>query len=320
MTFTTPALIDGPIDAPTGQPASHRVEASLVHAVVGFGRFGRTHARKLAGLPGFCLRAAVDRSPVVGAGAELAALPLLSHVDDLPPDIASATVATSDEAHAEVALALMRRGCHVLVEKPLCIDPRDGALMIGTARQCGVTLSTGHIERFNPVFDDVMLARLRHAAADHGRSDSHSTHPFLRFRRYSTRDAAAADSILDLMVHDIDLLAWLCAVPTDAPLRVIARKVGVRGVSARVQLGGLVADLESGYDSAPPQTRLQVDDAGRELTLDLRGGGRRPAPCDDALAQQYQDFRRAVHGQGRRIASGADGLAAVTRALQVLRA
>ncbi|MDN8613096.1 Gfo/Idh/MocA family protein [Variovorax ginsengisoli] len=316
MTFSTPAFTDGPIDAPTGQPPSGRVEADLLHAVVGLGRFGRTHARKLAGLPGFCLRAAVDCSPAAGADAELATLPLLSHVDELPSDIASATVVTSDAAHAKVALALMRRGCHVLVEKPLCIEPRDGALMIGTARQCGVTLSTGHIERFNPVFDDVMLARLRHAAADHG----HSPHPFLRFRRFSTRNATAADSILDLMVHDLDLLAWLCAVPTDAPLRVLARKVGVRSVSARVQLGGLVADLESGYDSASPQTRLQIDEAGRELTLDLREGERCLVAGDDALAQQYQDFRRAIHGQGRRIASGAEGLAAVTRALQVLRA
>ena len=314
MTFTTPALVDGPIDAPDAQPAAHRVEDDLIHAVVGLGRFGRTHARKLAGLPGFCLRAAVDRSPA--AGAEMAPLPLLSQVDELPPDVASATVATSDAAHAEVALALMRRGCHVLVEKPLCIDPRDGGLMIGTARQCGVTLCTGHIERFNPVFDEAMLARLRHAATGH----RHASRPFLHFRRYSARDAAATDSILDLMVHDIDLLAWLCAVPTDAPLRVIARKVGFRSVRARVQLGGLVADLESGYDGAPPQARLQVDDAGRELSIDLRGGGRRAAPGDDALAQQYQDFARAIRGQRRRIASGADGLAAVTRALQVLRA
>jgi len=314
MTFTTPALVDGPIDAPDAPPAADRVEDDLIHAVVGLGRFGRTHARKLAGLPGFCLRATVDCSPA--AGAELAPLPLLSHVDELPPDVASATVATSDAAHAEVALALMRRGCHVLVEKPLCIDPRDGGLMIGTARQCGVTLCTGHIERFNPVFDEAMLARLRHAATGH----RHASRPFLRFRRYSARDAAAADSILDLMVHDIDLLAWLGAVPTDAPLRVIARKVGVRSVRARVQLGGLVADLESGYDVAPPQARLQVDEAGRELSLDLRGGGRRAVPGDDALTQQYQDFGRAIRGQRRRIASGADGLAAVTRALQVLRA
>jgi len=318
MTATTPALIDKPIDASTGRPTPLCVEAELIHAVVGLGRFGLTHARKLASLPGFFLRAAVDRSPAVAASAELAALQLLSHVDELPPDVASATVATSDEAHAEVALTLMRRGCHVLVEKPLCLDPRDGALMIRTARRCGVTLSTGHIERFNPVFDDIVLARLRHAAAES--VCSHGARPFMRFRRYSTRDATAAESVLDLMVHDIDLLAWLCAIPTDAPLRVIARKVGVRSVSARVQLGGLVADLESGYDIASPQAQLHVDEAGRELMLDLRSAGRRPDSGDDAMALQYQDFRRAIHGQGRRIASGADGLAAVTRAVQVLRA
>jgi len=316
MTFTTPAIDDALIARPVDPTVAPPAEAALVHAVVGLGRFGSTHARKLAGLPGFRLRAMVDRSSAARPGAELAALPLLASVDDLPPDIESATVATSDEAHAEVALALMRRGCHVLVEKPLCIDRSDGELMVRTALQCGVTLSTGHIERFNPAFDDSVLRRLRHAVANHRRS----AQPILRFRRYSSRDATARDSVLDLMVHDIDLFAWLCAIPVDVPLEVIARRIGARSVHVRVRLGDLLADLESGYDGMPANAQLQVCIAGRQQVLNLRSN----APCtvagDDALARQYRDFRRAIRGEGSRIASGVDGLVAVTRACQVLHA
>jgi predicted dehydrogenase len=316
MTFTTPAIDDAPIAGSADPAIDLPVEAALSHAVVGLGRFGSTHARKLAGLPGFRLRAVVDRSPTVCSGVELAALPLLCSVDDLPPDIESATVATSDEAHAEVALALMRRGCHVLVEKPLCIDQDDGALMIRTARQCGVTLSTGHIERFNPALDDSVLRRLRHAAVEH----RHGAQPILRFRRYSSRDATARDSVLDLMVHDIDLFAWLCAIPVDAPLEVITRHIGARSVHARVRLGDLVADLESGYAGMLASAEVQVCIAGHQQVLDLRSNALHMAAGDDALARQYQDFRRAIRGEGKRIASGVDGLVAVTRACQVLHA
>ncbi|MET3444465.1 putative dehydrogenase [Variovorax paradoxus] len=319
MSFTTSATDNGlaaycgdEVEAEAALPS-----AALAHAVVGLGRFGSTHARKLGSLPGFRLCAVVDSSPAARPVADLAALPLLSGIGELPPDIESATVATSDGTHAELAMALMRRGCHVLVEKPLCIDRQDGALMLRTAQECGVILSTGHIERFNPAFNAAELAWIRHAARRH----QHSAHPFLRFRRFSCRESSALDSVLDLMVHDLDLLAWLCAIPVDAPLQVISRQIDARSARVRVRLGGLVAELESGYGSMPPAARLQVCNSGRQHVLDLRkphravaGGG------GDALARQYQDFRRAVQGNRTRIASGADGLAAVTRASQVLHA
>lgn len=292
------------------------VGADLPHAVVGLGRFGSTHARKLGGLPGFQLCAVVDRSPAARPAADLAALPLLSDVDDLPPGIASATVATNDGTHAEVAMALMRRGCHVLVEKPLCIDRLDGAQMLRTAQRCGVVLSTGHIERFNAAFDAASLSWIRRAALLH----RGSTHPFLRFRRFSCREASAVDSVLDLMVHDLDLLAWLCDIPADAQLHLIGRQIGARSVRARVRLGGLVAELESGYGSMLPTARLQVCSSGRQHVLDLRKPHSTKEGDDDALARQYRDFRRAVQGSGGRIASGIDGLAAVVRASQVLHA
>ena len=317
MSFTTFASDDSAtaIVADAAAPLALD-DATLVHAVVGLGRFGCVHARKLLALEGFQLGALVDCSSSARIADELAMLPLMSSLDELPPGIESATIAASDDAHAGLALSLMRRGCHVLVEKPLCVDRHDGPLMIRTALQCGVTLATGHIERFNPVFDPTMLDRLRHAAARHRQG----SRPFMRFRRYSTRAAAAVDSVLDLMVHDLDLFAWLCAVPPEAPMEVLERHVGERNVRARVRLGTLVADLESGYGNTA-SARLQLFEGGREHLLDLRADARSsPQANDDALARQYQGFRHAIMGRPSRIASGADGLAAVTRACQVLRA
>lgn len=320
MPFTTPAIDDESTVTFADPTAPLPPDAPLAHAVVGLGRFGCVHARKLLALNGFHLRALIDCASSARAAGELAALPLLSSLDDMPPGIVSATVATSDDAHAEVAMALMQRGCHVLVEKPLCTDRHDGALMIRTARQCGVTLSTGHIERFNPVFDEALLGRLRNAAATH--REGRGQRLFMRFRRYSSRIATARDSVLDLMVHDLDLFAWLCAIPAEAPLELLAWHVDAHGVRARVRLDALVAEFESGYGSLPASARLQVCDGHREQWLDLRGSAHPTAATagDDALARQYQGFRRAILGQPSRIASGADGLAAVTRACQILHA
>lgn len=321
MSFTTLASDDGTalIAEATADPSFPiPAEVPLAHVVVGLGRFGRVHARKLLALRGFHLRALVDCSPSARTDDEFAALPLLSGLDDLPPGIASATIATSDNAHAETALALIRRGCHVLVEKPLCIDRHDGALMIRTALQCGVTLSTGHIERFNPAFDTAMLDQLRDAAASHGQGQRRHR-PFMRFRRYSTRVATARNSVLDLMVHDIDLFAWLCAIPLETPLEVLARHIGEQSVRARVRLGALIAEFESGYGNMPASARLHVCLGHHEQLLDLRRSTA-TVTGDDALARQYQGFRRAILGRSSRVASGADGLAAVTRACQVLHA
>lgn len=296
--------------------ASDLAPAVLAHAVVGLGRFGSTHARKLAGLPGFQLRAMVDPSASLPQDPALGSLPLLRHVGELPTDIASATVATSDAAHAGVAIELMARGCHVLVEKPLCLTAADGMRMVQAARHQGVTLCTGHIERFNPLLHDARRAALREAARrHHGKPD-----PFLHCRRSSSRQGAATDSVLDLMVHDLDLMAWLCGIAHDAPLTLIDRRVSATVVCARVQIGGLVAVFESGCGAATPEATMQVQTGSGPLALDLRGPEARRHTGMDPLCRQYLAFGRAIRGDTSAIATGADGLAAVVRARQILDA
>lgn len=303
-------------DVAASTTASGLLPAVLAHAVVGLGRFGSIHARKLSGLPGFHLRAMVDPSAKCPQDPFLGSLPLLRHIDELPADIASATIATSDTAHAGVAIELMARGCHVLVEKPLCLTAADGLRVVQAARRHGVTLCTGHIERFNPLLHDARRAALRDAARRHrGKPD-----PFLHFRRSSSRQGAAPDSVLDLMVHDLDLMAWLCAIPIGAPLELIDRRVSESVVRARVQIGGLVAVFESAFGATVPEAVMLVQTEGGPLALDLRcpKAGRHAGM--DPLCRQYVAFSRAIRGEPSTIATGDDGLAAVVRACQILDA
>jgi UDP-N-acetylglucosamine 3-dehydrogenase len=320
---SSPLFFDDDLAMPTGNAAvaaTHLAAgvapAALVHAVVGLGRFGSTHARKLAALPGFHLRAMVDPFAALPLDPSLGSLPLLRHVDELPLDITSATVATSDAAHADVSLALMARGCHVLVEKPLCLTVADGMRMLQAARQKGVTLCTGHIERFNPLLHDGCRAMLREAARHHqGKRD-----PFLHFRRSSSRPGAATDSVLDLMVHDLDLMAWLCGISNGAPLELIDRQVSATTVRARVQIGGWVAVFESGLGATVPEAVMQAQTEDGPLALDLRCPEARRHLGMDPLCRQYVAFSRAIRGKSSAIATGDDGLAAVERACRILEA
>lgn len=300
-----------PLASASGAPAI------LAHAVVGLGRFGSTHARKLAALPGFSLRAAVDPHPDAAVPPDLAALPLLRRLPELPADIDSATVATSDAAHAEVAVALMARGCHVLVEKPMCLAPADGVRMLAAAAQHERHLYVGHVERFNPAFDGTTLTALRNAL----RRTPAGGEPLLRFERASCRQGPPLDCVLDLMVHDLDLMAWLCAIPVEEPLELLDRHLDRDGVHARIRLGGREAQLNASYGAAAPMARMALRTHDGWRLLDLRG----PTPCqrpsaDDALSRQYMALRLAVHGEPARIATGREGLAAVLRARQILLA
>ena len=232
----------------------------------------------------------------------------------MPAGIGAAVVAASDEAHARVAIALLRRGCHVLVEKPLATDAADARAMIQAAAQHGVKLCTGHIERFNPALDAMRLATLRRLARGH-RGECGG---FVGFRRFSCRKDEPLASVLDLMVHDLDLLAWICELPPEAPLELLSRHVGPNSVQVRVRVGGLQAELESGFGAAASIAQLHVRAGAEQQQLDLRDPARRWVTGEDALTRQYRAFRRYIEGGASCIATGADGLAAVVRARRVL--
>lgn len=141
----------------------------------------------------------------------------------------AAIVATPTVSHAEIAVDLLEAGIDVLVEKPISTDLPSADRMIGAARANDRILQVGHLERFNPV-----VAAL----------ESIATLPlFFEIHRMSvfSRRSLDIDVVLDLMIHDLDIVMAL----TPAPIADI-RAAGVSILSPRVDIANVRLEFENG--------------------------------------------------------------------------
>ena len=171
--------------------------ADLRIAVVGAGIMGANHARVAHQLPGVELVAVVDsdleRARAAGRNAGAVAV---ASLDELTIDIDAAVIAVPTRFHFEAARQLIDRGVHVLVEKPIAATVDEAEQIVAAAERAGVVLSVGHIERFNAAVAELpqMLEDPLHIEAS-------------RIGTYSSRIADGV--ILDLMIHDIDIVTSL---------------------------------------------------------------------------------------------------------------
>lgn len=177
----------------------------LKAAVIGVGSMGRNHARVYREMDNVDLVAVEDRNPQTAAKAGRDfSVPHYSDfakmLDECKPDLVTLAVPTS--LHYEVALDLMARGIHVLVEKPIASTLEQGEAMIEAAKKNGVVLAVGHIERFNPAAME-LCRRLREGMA--GRI--YKIHAE-RLSPYPSR-IQDAGVVIDLASHDIDMLRYL---------------------------------------------------------------------------------------------------------------
>jgi predicted dehydrogenase len=185
-------------------------------AVLGAGRLGGFHAHKLVGFPHVDLVAVVD--PVEASRNRLAAECRTQALADCRPlagEIDAAVVASPTRLHHQLALELLRAGTHLLVEKPLCATLAQADELVETARQRGLVLQVGHVERFNPAFTHA-VPQVRHPK-------------YIEAVRASAFTFRSMDVgvVLDLMIHDIDLVLSMVRSPV--------RKVDALGLSV---LGG----------------------------------------------------------------------------------
>jgi predicted dehydrogenase len=163
--------------------------------VVGAGVMGANHARVARQLRGAQLCAVVDqsleRASRVGGDVETSA-----HIRDIAGELDLAVVAVPTSRHLETALELIDRGTNVLVEKPIAASVAEADQLIHAARQAGVILAVGHIERFNAAVGELhhLLDEPIHIRA-------------IRVSPYSPR---ISDGVIhDLMIHDLDIVLGL---------------------------------------------------------------------------------------------------------------
>ncbi|HEY7297862.1 MAG TPA: Gfo/Idh/MocA family oxidoreductase [Xanthobacteraceae bacterium] len=168
--------------------------------VVGVGVMGSNHARVLAELPGIALAGIADpdekQRQFVCEALGCAGYPELDGL--LAAGVDALTIAAPTHLHRELAMAAIRRGVHVLVEKPIAPSVEEGTAIIAAARQAGVTLMVGHVERFNPAVE---------AVKDAVRDEDILSIAITRVGPFPPR-MSNVGVVIDLAVHDIDLIRW----------------------------------------------------------------------------------------------------------------
>jgi predicted dehydrogenase len=302
-------------------------------AVIGVGYLGRFHAHKYAQLPDCELVGVVDTDEATAArvAAEFATRGC-SDYRRLLGQVDAVSVVTPTPTHCEIGVAFLQSGAHVLVEKPIAEGVAQAQRLVRAARQQGRILQVGHLERFNPVI----------LAAE----------PLLEVPRFIECQRMApfrergtdVDVVLDLMIHDIDLLQMIVGSPV-AALDAIGTPVfsgEIDIANARLRFGnGCVANVTASRVSLKTERKLRVfcDDA--YLSIDLQqkiltvirkrppdtsaiGAASLPVQIEeqsfergDALLDEIKAFLGAVRGSGRVYVSGEDGLRALTTALAI---
>ncbi len=285
--------------------------------VVGHGYFGAFHARHYEAHDEVELVAIADPTP--SAAEAIQAAYNRRHVDDyrqLIGKVDAVSIAAPTGMHEAIATDFIEAGVHVLVEKPLCQTAEAAARVTALAAAKGVVLNVGHIERFSPVY-----RRLRDEIASPIRQfDVHRIAPW----RGRILDV---DVVLDMMIHDIDLVLNLAG---SEPVSVAASGVemmghGLDAVLARVAFAsGAMAHISASRIAPKVSRVMTIAETGRTLTADFGAGTlavftaadkdvrEDEVPRADALRGEIDAFLAAVAGE--REAGGVDGFAA-TRAL-----
>jgi UDP-N-acetylglucosamine 3-dehydrogenase len=183
--------------------------------LAGLGSMGRNHLRVLAARDDVEIVAVADPDPEALRGA--ASPPGAQRFDEPLAMLAEAeldavVVAAPTTAHVAIALAAIERGLPLLVEKPLAASSVDGRRIASAARERGVPVQVGHVERFNPAV--IELGRLLHEGWL-------STVYAIASRRAGPFPARIRDVgvTVDLATHDVDMLSWIAG---ERPERVYA--------------------------------------------------------------------------------------------------
>lgn len=171
-------------------------------AVIGAGHLGKIHARIARTLPAIELIGITD--PIEASRDAAAAefgVPTFADHRELLGRIDAAVVAAPTQFHHAVGMELLEAGVHLLIEKPLATRLAEADDLVRMARRKSLVLQVGHVERFNPAFS---------AALPHVREAR-----YIEASRLGGFTGRSTDIgvVLDLMIHDLDLILWLVRSP-----------------------------------------------------------------------------------------------------------
>jgi predicted dehydrogenase len=290
-------------------------------AVIGAGHFGRFHAQKVAAAAGATLVGIHDRhgDRAAAVAAELGA-PVLPSLEAAIDAAEAVIVATPTDAHAAIATAALAAGRHVLVEKPITATLAEADALVALAREKGLVLQVGHLERFS---------------AARGAITRHISRPLamecVRVAPFRPRGLEVS-VVLDLMIHDIDLVLMLAggepvsieatgaAVLSDKPDIALARLGFADGRAANLSASRIAPGITRTLRIAGSDGTLEADLVARSLRRFSAADGTVAEESwtdADSLAAQLAGFIAAVRREDAVVVDGAAGRAALAVALTI---
>lgn len=298
--------------------------------MIGVGYLGRFHAQKYAQAPQCELVAVVD--PRAEAREQVAAelkVPALEGHAQLIGTLDAVSVVTPTPAHFAIARDFLAGGAHVLVEKPITETPAEARELIAVAARAGRILQVGHLERFNAA----ILAAEPHL---------HSPR-FVECHRLAPYRERGTDVnvVLDLMIHDIDIVQTIVASPITAidavGTPVFSEEIDI--ANARIRFAnGCIANATASRVSMKTERKMRIFEDDAYLSLDLqqkimtlirkRAPGDAPGPLPviieeqslepgDALKAEIDSFLACIREQRAVVVSGEAGLRALETALRI---
>jgi len=299
--------------------------------VIGVGYLGKFHAQKFAQIPGSNLVAVVDVDDAAGqrVASELG-VEAIGDYRSLLGAVDAVSVVVPTPAHFEIAEAFLDSGVHVLVEKPITETVAQAARLVEIAKARGVTLQVGHLERFNPAVR-ALESRLHNPRFVES----------VRIAPYQVR-GTDVDVVLDLMIHDIDLIQFIAGSPIDrveaVGAAVITDKPDVANARIRFE-SGCIANVTASRTSLKVERKIRIFQQACYFSADLHQksvsvyqkseGATGPLGlpisieqlvCDDgdALRLEIEAFLIAVRDGTPPLVSGADGQQALQTAIDII--
>ncbi|OGQ55319.1 MAG: hypothetical protein A3J24_07370 [Deltaproteobacteria bacterium RIFCSPLOWO2_02_FULL_53_8] len=292
-------------------------------AVIGVGYLGSLHAQKYAMLPEADLVGVVDadfkRAEEVAAKVNTAAY---RSYEELFGKVDAVSIATPTAYHHEAGAAFLSRGVDCLIEKPVTTTLEQAHSLVSLAAESGAILQVGHIERFNAAVA-ALDSRLSNVSFIHAR----------RLSPFPNR-STDVDVILDLMIHDIDIVLNIVkseVASVDAVGSPLVSKMTDFASARLTFVNGCKADIVASRVSAERERKILIFQAGQYLTVDCANQTlcvSRPSHNDaagepavssevitvekrDALLEEIRAFLGSSATRQRPVVTGEDAVAAL---------
>jgi predicted dehydrogenase len=291
--------------------------------IVGVGSIGKNHARIYSELPGVDFSTILDTNPETAAlVANQYGVKAVSTLAEFASLVDAATVATPTPYHYEVARLLVTEGKHLLIEKPITEAPDHAQELVRLAKEHGVVLQVGHVERFNPV-----LSALEKILTKVGFIEVHRLSPY-PFR------SLEIGVVLDLMIHDLEVVLHLVRSPVKSvdAVGIAVLSKGEDIANARIRFeNGCVANITASRISPEKMRKIRIFQQTAYVSLDYQNqtgeiyrlvdGAITRSPVeiekDEPLKRELQSFVECSRRGGQPVVSGSEAAAALELAIEI---